>query len=42
MKMEAGSYLKDGLLNSNILRTSVLTLIKFLTYEDKLREVYII
>lgn len=42
MKREAGSYLKDALLNNNALRTSVLILIKFLTYEDKLREVYII
>lgn len=42
MKWKAGSYLKDALLNSNVLRTSVLILIKFLTYEDKLGMVYII
>lgn len=41
-EVEAKSYFKDALLNSNILRTSVLILIKFLTYEDKLRQVYII
>lgn len=42
LKKQIWSHGKDALQNSRILRSSVLVLIKSLTDEDKLREVYII